>query len=172
MYIDIYIFVGSFVYAYKCTYKYSYHICIIHLLLSGGSTPRILMITTTPVDVSVMTCYERRIPRAMCWKAIAFKHYSPPQIDRIWGRGDLIIIYPKPYSIYLRGIIFRSMKICPIQVVLRRPWRRLWGGFGHGSLRTPCAFKAGDTVTQKSNSHGWPKSCQLGGFGFNRVPKG
>ena len=31
--------------------------------------------------------------------------YSPPQVDRIWATYvDLIIIYPKPYSIYLRGV--------------------------------------------------------------------
>ena len=28
------------------------------------------------------------------------------QVDRMWGKyGDLIITYPKPYSIYLRGTI-------------------------------------------------------------------
>ena len=31
--------------------------------------------------------------------------YSPPEVDRIWVIWDLIIIYPKPYSIYLRGPI-------------------------------------------------------------------
>ena len=31
--------------------------------------------------------------------------YSPPDVDRIWGKGGLIIIYPKPYSIYLRGTV-------------------------------------------------------------------
>ena len=31
--------------------------------------------------------------------------FNPPQVDRIWGIWDLIIIYPKPYSIYLRGTI-------------------------------------------------------------------
>ena len=32
--------------------------------------------------------------------------YSPPLVDRIWVYGDLIIKYPKPYSIYLRGTIY------------------------------------------------------------------
>ena len=37
--------------------------------------------------------------------------YSPPLVDRIFSvYGDLIIVYPKPYSIYLRGTI-----------ILRRP---------------------------------------------------
>ena len=32
--------------------------------------------------------------------------YSPPLVDRIGVYGDIILIYPKPYSIYLRGIVF------------------------------------------------------------------
>ena len=32
--------------------------------------------------------------------------YSPPRVHRICGGyGDLVIVYPKPYSIYLTGTI-------------------------------------------------------------------
>ena len=35
--------------------------------------------------------------------------YSPPYVDGIWDiYGDLIIIYPQPYAIYLRGTIYRA----------------------------------------------------------------
>ena len=34
--------------------------------------------------------------------------YSPPLVDKIWVYGDPIIIYPKPYSIYLGGLIGRG----------------------------------------------------------------
>ena len=38
--------------------------------------------------------------------SLGSRMYSPPEVMRIWGiYGDLIIIYPKPYSIYLRGTI-------------------------------------------------------------------
>ena len=26
--------------------------------------------------------------------------FSPPEVDRTRGRGDLTVMYPKPYSIY------------------------------------------------------------------------
>ena len=39
--------------------------------------------------------------------------YSHPQVDRIWGIWDLIIIYPEPYSIYLRRAIAVDVnKVC------------------------------------------------------------
>ena len=40
-------------------------------------------------------------------------NYSPPEVDRIWGIWHLIVIYPKPYSIYFEGTI-------PMSRVLRR----------------------------------------------------
>ena len=36
---------------------------------------------------------------------LGFGVYSPPSVDRIWAYGDLVVIYTKPYSIYLRGTI-------------------------------------------------------------------
>ena len=37
---------------------------------------------------------------------LLFTIYSARYVDRIWGIWDLIMIYPKPYSIYLRGTIY------------------------------------------------------------------
>ena len=38
--------------------------------------------------------------------------YSPPEVDRIWGTGGLFLVYLKPYSIYLRGILgFRELRV-------------------------------------------------------------
>ena len=34
-----------------------------------------------------------------------FRDYSPPSVDRIWGRWGSYSKYPKPISIYLRGTI-------------------------------------------------------------------
>ena len=36
---------------------------------------------------------------------LGFRGYSPLKVDRIWGIWDLSTIYPKPYSIYVRGTI-------------------------------------------------------------------
>ena len=47
---------------------------------------------------------ERKMETTML--GLGFRGYSPPEVDRERGvYGDLIIIYPKPYSIYLRGTI-------------------------------------------------------------------
>ena len=38
--------------------------------------------------------------------------YSPPSVDEYGVNGNLIVIYPKPYSIYLRGTInLRSVRM-------------------------------------------------------------
>ena len=42
-----------------------------------------------------------------------------PGVDRIWGiNGDLLIIYPKPDSIYLRGTIWLSENLGELPEVL------------------------------------------------------
>ena len=57
-------------------------------------------------------CYRKRLCVALGIKGIPWgpplnpkPYIFPPQVDRIWGNGDLITIYPKPYSIYSRRTI-------------------------------------------------------------------
>ena len=38
-------------------------------------------------------------------EGLQFGVYSPPYVARIWVYGDPILIYAKPYSIYLRGTV-------------------------------------------------------------------
>ena len=69
-------------------------------LLGASLNPWVLlgMAASTPLDSSARTAtltLSLGLPPRI-------KVYSPPEVNRIWVYGDLIRIYPKPYSIYLR----------------------------------------------------------------------
>ena len=72
--------------------------------------------------------------------------YSPPEVDRIWGIRDLIMIQPKPYSVYLRWAIgFRVQGMvfvgCIVSVWpgVRRPTTAAW--FGREALAEGMRFR-------------------------------
>ena len=52
---------------------------------------------------------------------LGFRVSSPPQVDRIWSIGDLLKMYPKPYSIYLTGAVKPQRKIVHPECETKNP---------------------------------------------------
>ena len=70
----------------------------------GGS---LLWICSSELTLQTSTCGSANLISS------PLLHNCPPSVYRIWVHGDVIVVYPKLYSIYFRGALIVSNPASP-----------------------------------------------------------